>query len=114
VSRKVRNRPALAAAAVAAAICGLVSDPALLSAVVVLWFLAVVPGTLLCTLLDVEGGGAFQWAVIIGASFAVDAIVSQLLRYTHIWTPDRALLVLVALSLVVLLAAPRVRTMSRG
>ena len=114
MSANVRTPAALAAAAVAAAICAMVNDPAILSAVVVLWFLAVVPGTLLCTLLEVDGTGAFQWAVIIATSFAIDALVSVALLYARIWTPERTLLVLVAAALATLVAVPRVRTMSRG
>ncbi len=114
MSNALRSPVALVVAALAAALCAVVNDPAFVSAVVVLWFLAVVPGTVLCALLQVDGRGAFQWTVILGTSFAVDAIVSELLLYARIWTPERALLLLVVLSIGAIVVMPRVRTMSRG
>jgi hypothetical protein len=114
MSEAIRSPRALAVATVAAAICALVNDPAFISAIVVLWFLSLVPGVLLCELLHVEGRGAYRWAVILGASFSVDAIVSELMLYGHIWTPTRALLVLVVLALGALVVLPRVRTAASG
>lgn len=114
MSATLRTPVALAIATCAAALCAAFGGPAFISAIVVLWFLAVVPGTLLCAFLDVDGHGAFHWAVIVGTSFSIDVLVSEVLLYAHIWTPERALLVLVVLALVALVAVPRVRTMSRG
>ena len=114
MSTAVRSPVALLVAAFAAAICAVVNDPAFLSAIVVLWFLAVVPGTVLCAFLGLGGPGAFQWAVILATSFALDALVSELLLYAHIWTPERALLLLVVLSVAVIAAVPRVRMVTRG
>jgi hypothetical protein len=104
MSEAVRSPAALAVATIAAVICALVNDPAVISAIVVLWFLSVVPGALVCEFLHLEGGGAYQWAAILGASFAVDAVLSELMLYAHIWTPTRALLVLAVLALGALVA----------
>jgi hypothetical protein len=95
----MRSTRALVIASVLAVVAAFAPDPPVVSAVVVLWFLCVVPGTVLCRLLDLETGTAFGWVSTIAGSFALDALVTQAMVYAGVWTPARGTL---ALALVVL------------
>ena len=99
----MRSLPALAVSTVLAAIAGVAGEPAFIAAVVVLWFLAVVPGALLCRILRFDGDGAYGWTVTIAVSFALDVLISETLVYLRVWTPLRALLSIVAVAFVSIL-----------
>ena len=100
----MRSRAALLVAAVAVVLVAVADRRTSIGPVIVLWFLVVVPGAAASRLLGFPpdgdggaGGGAASWAVAIGASFAVDALVSEAMVYARVWTPARALIVLAAL-----------------
>ena len=95
----ISNRMLIAATAIAL-VAAVLPLPALLSALLILAFLAVVPGAVCCAVLDFEVTGAFGWTIVLAASFGIDALINEALLYSHVWTPTTALLTTAALVLV--------------
>ncbi len=98
----LRSRIALLAACAAALGLALVDREFAPSTAVMLWFFAVVPGSAACRLLRLDRDSAFGWAVAIGASFAIDAIATELMLAAGLWTPRTGVLLLVGIVLAVL------------
>ncbi len=75
-------------------------------AVFVLWFLSVAPGSALLRLVRFSDNGVAGWVVAIGASFALDVLVTEAMVYSRVWTPTRGLISLGVL-VVALVAVER-------
>lgn len=88
----------LALATFLAALVTAVQQDSVVSALVVLWFLAVVPGALFLRLVGLRRSGIEAWVVTVGTSFALDALVTETLVYAHAWTPELGIFVLVSLA----------------
>ena len=63
-----------------------------------MWFLLVCPGMAFVQLLPIKQT-AEQWTLAIALSLALDAFVAAILVYAHIWSPNVALMILIAASL---------------
>jgi hypothetical protein len=96
----IASRRVLVASTVLAVVASLLPLPALVSACIILAFLAIVPGTVCCGLLGFDVSGAFGWTIVLGTSFGIDTLINEALLYTHVWTPTRALLNTAALVVV--------------
>lgn len=66
---------------------------------VALWFLLVCPGMAFVRLLPGKDG-VVQWTLAVALSLALDALVAAILVYAHLWSPNLALVILIAASLV--------------
>lgn len=95
----MRTRASLVAASVLMVIVVLLDHRSNLGAIVVLAFLAVAPGVALVRLLGFPAAGerVGTLVVILGVSFAVDALVAEAMVYARVWTPARGLLTLAAI-----------------
>ncbi len=82
-------------------------------AVFVLWFLSVAPGSALLRLVRLPDNGAAGWVTAIGASFALDALVTEAMVYAHVWTPTRGLIILGVLVVALVAAEGGTRARSR-
>lgn len=101
----MRSLLILALVTVAAGVTALTPDPTAVSAVVILVFIAVVPGAAMCRLLGLAWRGALGWTTVIGTGFAAAVLVSTGLLSAQAWSPARTVLSLCILSGVLLLAA---------
>jgi hypothetical protein len=87
----------LSGAAVAVFYFGDVHSP--LRALVALWFLGICPGMAFVRLLRLPGLLP-EIVLAIALSIALDGIVTLIMVYTNIWSPDLGLIVLIGLSLI--------------
>ena len=93
----ILQRPLLIAGTVLAVVAALLPLPALVSACIILAFLAVVPGVVCCGLLGFDVSGAFGWTIVLATSFGIEALVNEALLYSHLWTPTIALFTIATL-----------------
>lgn len=64
-----------------------------------LWFLFVCPGMAFVRLLRLETS-SYEWTLAVVMSISIDAIVASLLVYTHSWSMELGMSILVVLSLL--------------
>jgi hypothetical protein len=87
----------LAAATVLATEAALLHQPVALGDLLVLWFMAVVPGTLVVDWTGLPTTGWERCVIVIATSFAVDTLLTVAMLYAGVWTPRSGTLVLAAL-----------------
>jgi hypothetical protein len=93
----MRTRAALGIATFLAAFVAIVAEPSPAGTVVVLWFLAVVPGELVLRRVHLTAEGATRWVIVVATSFALDTLFTEAMVYARIWTPVTAVLLLTAM-----------------
>lgn len=64
-----------------------------------MWFLLICPGMAFVRLLPIKETME-QWTLALALSLALDALVGAILVYAHLWSPNVALVILIAVSLV--------------
>ena len=101
----MRSRAALVTSAVSVVVVVVADHPSMIGPVIVLWFMAVAPGSAFARVVPLmERDGAAAWAIAIATSFAIDVLVTETMVYAHIWTASRSLMVLAGVVLALLLA----------
>jgi len=110
----MRSLAALLVLAAAAVVVAIAPAPAPVAPLVILGFIAVVPGALTCRVLGLPARGALAVAVVIGTGFAAVAIVSAVLLSAQVWTPARTVTVLAAISFALGAAAAGRQARSPG
>jgi len=100
--------PALIGAALLVVVIALAGRRSMVGPVVVLGFLMFAPGAAFVRLVGFarHPAGARR-VVVVGASFAIDVVVTEAMVYARIWTPVRGLVV-VSVLVGVLVAAERI------
>jgi hypothetical protein len=79
---------------VAALLATIAASGDAVSMVPLLWFLAVIPGLPYVRLLRNTTDPVALWITAVGLSIAIDAIVAEVLLYTHTFTAANTVLVL--------------------
>ena len=93
---RIRTPLALIALSVVAAAIALFNDGWILGAVFVLAFMAIAPGAAACKVLKLSS--EHDWITVIATSLAVDALFTETMLYTGIWTPERGVVALAVLT----------------
>jgi hypothetical protein len=100
----MRVRSVLLASTALVALVVLIDRRSIVGAVLVLWFLSLVPGSALARLVRFPDGGVAAWVIAIAASFSIDVLVTEVMVYARVWTAARGLIVLCFLVVVLVVA----------
>ncbi len=82
-------------------------------ALLALVFLALAPGSALCRLLRIPRDGVSGWVMVVATSFSIDTIVTEAWMYSRRWTPERALVGLGAITILIVAVDQQVRMLRR-
>jgi hypothetical protein len=92
----IRSRLALVAWSAVVAAVALTAKGWIVGAVLVLWFMAIAPGSAACRLLKISRER--DWITVIATSVAIDALWTETMLYAHVWTPERGVVALAVLT----------------
>lgn len=111
----IRSRVSIILCSVVVVAIAVSSAGWLAGTLIVGWYLAIAPGSAACRLLRVPRERAIGWTTVIAASFSIDAVFTELMVYTHTWTPLRGLVAIVILTaLLVVIEATLTRRRHRA